>query len=113
MSHLFKTQFNPNYKPTEGETNVGDSMTVPDMSLSIRELLINHSRGVSLNVNQPEPQYFDMEIPNFIDLTDREAYKEMLLEKKLQLDEQIKAEIDAAKQAAEKPIETPPAEPEN
>jgi hypothetical protein len=33
------------YKPCKGEINLQDSETIPNDTLSIRQLLINHSRG--------------------------------------------------------------------
>lgn len=35
-----------NYKPSKGEINDQDSETIPNDTLSIRQLLINHSRGL-------------------------------------------------------------------
>lgn len=35
-----------NYKPSKGEINLQDSETIPNDTLSIRQLLINHSRGL-------------------------------------------------------------------
>ena len=34
------------YKPSKGEINLQDSETIPNDTLSIRQLLINHSRGL-------------------------------------------------------------------
>lgn len=60
----FRRQFNEKYKPSKGETNNGKSMTQPDMSLTVAQLMQGHTT----NVNQGE--YFDHPIPTIDDLTD-------------------------------------------
>lgn len=64
---------------------VGESETEPDMTLSIGQLLEQHSRGKEIPMK--EPIFFDMEIPTFNDLTDVEQYK-------TQLEERIKSVTD-------------------
>ena len=57
-------QTDPYYMP--GETNTQPSLTVPDQTLGIKELLNNHTRGISSNVKMYEGQYFDTEILAFV-----------------------------------------------
>ncbi len=76
----FKRQFNPNYIPEKGEVNTLPSLTRPDMSLTIHELMRNHTRGIQSDVHNNEPQYFDTEIKRFADITDEIAYKQELAE---------------------------------
>lgn len=69
-------------------------MTVPDMSLTVKELLLNHSRGIHSDVKDNQGEFFDTEIPRFDDLTDIQAYKDSLTEKFT--DAQIKAKDEIA-----------------
>jgi phage regulator Rha-like protein len=48
------------------------------MSLTVKELLLNHSRGVPSMIQNTEAQYFDSFIPRFDDITDEIAHKENL-----------------------------------
>lgn len=95
-----KTQFNPSYKGTKGDTNNLPSLTVPDMNIGIKQLLKNHTRGISSNIKLHEPQYFETEIPNFIDQVEKDQYNNMLKASKNDLGIQIKEEL--AKKALER-----------
>lgn len=56
------------------------------MNLSIKELLINHSRGINSTVHENQGEYFDAEIPQFDDITEEIEYKNNL---QLTLDDAI------------------------
>ena len=79
--------------------DMGKFMTLPDQSLTIRELLEKHSRGVALGVPEVKGEYFDTEVPRYDDLTDMLNHKKALEEQKKELMKQIKKE-QAAKKAA-------------
>jgi len=68
------------------------SQTRPDMSLTVKELLINHSRGIHSDVKQYEGQYFDTEIPRIDDITDLVQHKKDLEEFQKQLKEDVEKE---------------------
>lgn len=80
-------QFEILYKGHQGKVMDGESETQPDMSISVRQLLARHSRGMSLPPDR-EPLYFDMEIPQIRDITDVHEYK-TLLESKLEQTKQF------------------------
>jgi hypothetical protein len=67
-------------------------MCIPDMSLGIKQLLQNHTRGIHSDIHVNQPQFFDTEIPNFHDITDREHYREQLNIAKTNLEQQIATE---------------------
>jgi len=92
----FRTQFN--YTQAIGEINKQPSKTIPDQNISVRNLLINHSRGLPMNAQMNQGQFFgtDEPIPNFIDLTDPAAYKAELEHRRMVLDQQHKAEKEQA-----------------
>ena len=54
------------------------SETVPDMSITVRQLLENHSRGKESTVEVRKPLYFEVPIPTINDITDVNAYREQL-----------------------------------
>lgn len=101
------------------EKNFGPSLTVPDQSLSILTLLQNHTRNIQSDVHiYQDPQYFEEEIPQFDDPTERQEYIEELENKMaeaLETQKQIKADLKAKQikkaqedKQKEKPSETPP-----
>lgn len=47
-----KTQYNAHLFPKYHETITGPSQTVPDQALSLQELLLRHTRGLSLGATQ-------------------------------------------------------------
>ena len=83
-----------NYYDMPGETNNSPSLTVPDQTLGIKELLNNHTRGISSNVKMYEGQYFDTEIPQIDDLTDLDAFREDIKAREKALKAKIKEEND-------------------
>lgn len=79
------------YRQSSGyKKKPGKSMTLPDQNLSIAELLDRHSRGVSLGAPELKGEYFDTEIPRFDDLTDMLEHKKELVQKQIDLENQIK-----------------------
>lgn len=54
------------------------SMTVPNQTLSIQEILIRHTRGLPLDVPVKKPQYSNVYTPDFreLDLVDRQEMSE-------------------------------------
>jgi hypothetical protein len=64
--------------PSRGESNFGLSKTVPDESISVRDLLLNHSRGHSLPVSERVAFYDEDNVipdPKGLDLTDLDAMR--------------------------------------
>ena len=103
---VFYTQFTntPNYK---GKKMSDELLTIPDQTLSIRNLLDNHTRGIPLGVNTRVGEYFDTEIPVFEDLTDMLEYKRQLMEKNKELNKLIREEKKEALEKLKKiPVQT-------
>ena len=108
----FRTQFDDSYQGSPGSKQSSDSQTVPDMGISLRQLLINHSRGLPSNVFMREGHYFDTEIPQIDDLTDiRDARADLELRKKRFEDSQ-RADLDSPDTNIPPKDESPPKEPE-
>lgn len=112
MSSLkrFRTQFTPNYNGEKGEKNTMPSETVPDQNLSVRQLLINHSRNLTSNVMQRQGEYFDSPIPNITDLTELDEHKRNLAAEIKEAESQAEQEKQKAEdlriEAAKKKLET-------
>jgi CRISPR/Cas system-associated endonuclease/helicase Cas3 len=103
---VFYTQFTntPNYK---GKKMSDELLTIPDQTLTIRNLLDNHTRGIPLGVNTRVGEYFDTEIPRFDDLTDMLEYKRQLMEKNKELNKLIREEKKEALEKLKKiPVQT-------
>lgn len=110
-----RVQFDITYQGHPGKEPEGKSMTQPDMSLTIGQLLEHHTQGKP--VTQKEPVYFEMEVPTFSDLTDVEEYNEQLKNRLEQTtafikqeQEKAKADAKAAAEAKAKSVDTKPAE---
>ncbi|AXL14935.1 hypothetical protein [Microviridae sp.] len=89
----------------KGQTNNSPSLTVPDQTLGIKELLNNHTRGISSNVKMYEGEYFDTEIPIINDLTDLDDYRADLKARQIALENHIKAEDDAKRQKRQEQLD--------
>lgn len=113
-----RTQFSGKSIPSDS-IQTGASKTVPDMSLTIPELLRNHTRGIHSEINQAEALYFDTEIPNIQDITDLEEYKLQLKQRQKEVEIKLKQEAAEIKEAKQKikddkvkqTIPTPPPTP--
>ncbi len=92
-------QFDIEYGGVIGATSEEASQTVPDMSLTVRQLLQNHTRGKDGTAMVREPLYFETELPTLNDITDVERYREQLNERLQQADEFIKDDLKKAKEA--------------
>lgn len=96
----FRTQYNYNENPTLGSKNTAESMTQPDMSLTARQLFMNHTRGHALGVMAKKGIYSETDIPYFEDIVDMKEYGEHLKEQQKILEKEIKEEVKKAQEAA-------------
>lgn len=99
-----QVQFDIEYGGHPGVKKGGKSDTVPDLNLTVRQLLQNHTRNPQGDaVTVREPVYFDQEIPTITDLTDVAEYKEQLQERLKQVNDFIKQDSEEGnkKRAAE------------
>lgn len=87
-----RIQFDIDYSGTLGKEMDGKSQTVPDLNLTVSQLIQNHVRGASGNVQAYEPMYFETEIPTINDITDVDKFKEQLQKRLDQVNEFIKNE---------------------
>lgn len=94
-----RVQFDITYKGHKGKDQIGESMTEPDMTLRLGQLLEQHSRG--RDIPMKTPLFFDTEIPTFSDLTDVDRYREQLQRRLDETDKFILDEKIAAKQEKE------------
>lgn len=95
-----RVQFDISYKGAEGSKNNGESHVVPDMNLTVRQLLENHTRGKSSEVEVRKPLYFELPIPVINDLTDVAKYRKQLDDQMKSVDDFIKKENETAASAA-------------
>lgn len=98
----FRLQFDFDYKGTEGRKMDPESETQPDMSLTVRQLLQNHTRGIDSNVQMKEPLYFEVPVPVVTDITDVYEYRAALQERIKATNEFIENELDEAQRAQAK-----------
>lgn len=76
-----RMQFDETYQGHPGIEMDPTSETVPDMGISLKQLLINHTRGLPSTAKMYEAQYFeDLEIPNIDDLVDLQDARRFLSE---------------------------------
>ena len=98
-------QFDPNYDYTRGESiQEGESLTTPNMHITIKKLLINHTRNIPSQVNENKGEFFeDLVIPRFDDMLDAQEWVEDIIAKKGDMDKEM---TEAIKAAAEAQIES-------
>lgn len=93
-----------NYLLQLGEINSLPSATVPDQSLTLRELLTNYTRGNDLPFGKSEPQFFDEDtfVPDIkkMDLVDIQE----LMETNAHKAGKLKTELDALSAKKEEEI---------
>lgn len=93
----YNTQFQKGYKGRPCPVLDDESMTTPDMHMTIAELLMNHTRGMGTGAAYRHGEYFDTEIPVFYDLVDQLEYKKELAEKIKEAEKAYKAAETAKK----------------
>lgn len=86
----FQIQFDFDYVPSSGKTMSNENIVVPDLNLTVRQLLQNHTRGINGGENVRQPLYFDFPIPNVRDITDVMEYKKFLNERMEQVNQFMK-----------------------
>ena len=94
----FAIQFEFEYKGSKGKEMDGESLTVPDLNLNIKQLLENHTRDEIGNIQAKRPLYFETHIPKITDITDVQALKEQLLSEAARIDEFIEQEKQQAEE---------------
>lgn len=112
MPVLVKNNLNAPAFPVPGEINNGKSETVPDMSMSIREIMDRYQRGLPLGgakvpIYDPEDEFPDI---NTLDYADREALQELHKAEIDQIKSNWQKRADAIKKKKEAPKE--PKKPE-
>lgn len=99
----FRTQFNETYQGDAGEEMDSQSLTVPDMDIGIRQLIINNSRGIENDIYEmPENYTEDMEIPTYTDMSELWEAKMDLEDQRKELQEKVNKELKEEK----KPLKT-------
>lgn len=88
----FRRQFQDNYKGSPSTIEFPESITVPDMALTPREMIHNHTRGLGLKVAIRNGEYFDHVIPQIQDITDLSERRKKLREISQELDNKIRTE---------------------
>ena len=94
----FRRQFDSSYNGSPHRNEPGESKTVPDLGLTVRQLMTNHTRGIGSDAINREPKYYgDLEVPPVKDFTDLEKNRNELKEKEENLKKQIADEKEAKK----------------
>lgn len=87
----FRKQWVKSYKGSEGEKNTMQSETKPNETLTLRQLLINHTKGIGTNARDLGGIYTgDQLAPRFKDVTEYMEHQEMLKNRQIDLEESIK-----------------------
>lgn len=98
----FRVQFT--FDIPEGKKMDPKGLTVPDMAISVQQLLQNFTRHQD-KVTQREPMYFDTQVPVIRDLTDVASYGELLKQRAKEVNEYLKnhaEELEAEKKEKER-----------
>lgn len=91
----FKTPYNA--VPSKGEINSDPSMTVPDQSMSVQEIMRRYASGLPLG-GQRVPIYHgeDEFLPDFdkLDLAEQQQYKEAAAAERKRIERDLKKQAD-------------------
>ena len=97
MSNISPSLIKKEYK---GQGNFGESKTVPDQSMTLRELLIRYAKGLPLEGAKTPiwegEEGFDVD-PEKLDLADREELAEKAREELKAINERVKEEVEKKK----------------
>lgn len=119
MKPHITTKFNYVYE-NYGETNTMPSATIPEDSMSLREMLDRYARGLPLPESRLQPYYNEREILppiNSMDLADLQTLKENAILRTQILEDEYKEELATRKKApapkipASDPSQNPPPTP--
>lgn len=120
MNAKIRRSFNKSYKGSKGYEFTGESKTVPNQALTVRQIIERQKAGHTMEGAIRQGHYFESEeIPVFEDITDYYAWKEQmenrLKESKLKHEEasKLRRDIEAKlKEAEDQKPETAPDEGE-
>lgn len=108
----FKNHFNREEFPTDHEVNTKPSETIPDQTMSIREIMERYARGLPIS-GAKVPVYHgeDEFIPNpkTIDLADMEAMKKAAAQEINDLRDNLQKNANLEKEKREKQKQKTPA----
>jgi hypothetical protein len=84
---------------SQGEVNSGEVITRPDMAVSIREMLANHTRGHELVKNLTEYEDEALRFKDITEIEDQIEEHKALIKEAQEQDEKEAAKKQAAEQA--------------
>lgn len=106
MKPRFKTPWNASKFPHKGEVNTQPSKTVPDQTMSIKEIMERYARGLPIEAGKV-PIYHgeEDEIPDLkrMDLSERADYLEAVKDHVKDLKTQLKKQHSAAPKGEDNP----------
>lgn len=116
MTQKINNTLNYNYLDHDGEINNLPSETVPDETMSIREILERYARGLPLNgmrvpLYKKDPDFDDLPDPATMDLADRQALQEMIEQELEDLKERQVVYRVSDKERQQAPAGAPPEAP--
>lgn len=89
---VMRVQFDIEYGGSGGTMMDPKSLAMPDLHMTVRQLLENHSRGIDNSSEVRQPLYFETELPTINDITDVALYRESLRRRVEEVDNFIKLE---------------------
>lgn len=96
MEKIIKNALNAHEFETKGQINNEPSQTIPDQSMSLRELLIRYAKGLPLEGAKTPiwegEEGFDRD-PETLDLAEREELAEKAREELKEINERIKQKV--------------------
>ena len=99
------------YKPSKGETNTQDSLTIPNDTLSIRQLLENHARGLGDLPYRSGVYTEGYPAPRYMDPTERQWDLNNLKERIVEFEEKEKQSNAQKEQPAKEDVQSPIEQP--
>lgn len=95
----FKNSYTAKEVIVRGDINRLPSSTEPDQTLSIKQLIERHAKGINVGIREYEPYYTDLDLPNLehMDFSELAEYRDYLSNERYRLEERLKQEKQDAK----------------
>jgi len=100
----FKTIQDAYETVASGDKFTAPSLTEPNQTRSLKQIIQARSNGITLETNQREPFYSDQDIPDFdqMDLVELGDYRDYLSNRRHELEEELRSRHTAAQIAPPK-----------
>ena len=111
QNRRIRVQFDIEYKGSPGKEIKAETQTVPDLNLTVRQLMDNYTRSGESGAIEHTPLYFEQEIPTITDMSDIQQLRDHLDLQIQKANEFIKAQENQSIEEVEEAVNNPDGKP--